>query len=123
MGFIEGARLMRDFNKLRAEWHEIQNALNKPREIKIEDYLVKQINLRGGRAIKLPTPSGYAGVPDRLCVMPGGVVFFVEVKSSTGRLNNAQYLWGTWLNDNEHLFYVVKSMSEVDALLIHFPER
>lgn len=59
------------------------------RERDIETVLVSEVRKHGGRAYKFVSP-GNDGVPDRLVVMPGGVVIFVELKSDTGRLSMQQ---------------------------------
>lgn len=59
------------------------------REAKIEEWLVKQIKELGGIADKFVSPAN-PGVPDRLIVMPGGKVYFVELKTEIGRLSNIQ---------------------------------
>ena len=59
------------------------------RERDIETVLVSEVRKHGGRAYKFVSP-GNDGVPDRLVVMPGGVVIFVELKSDTGRLSPQQ---------------------------------
>jgi len=43
----------------------------------------------GGKAYKWVSP-GNAGVPDRLVIMPGGRVYFVELKKVGGRLSARQ---------------------------------
>ena len=50
-------------------------------EIIIEKYLVSEVKKLGGTAYKFVSP-GHAGVPDRLCLMPNGTVFFVELKAT-----------------------------------------
>lgn len=50
------------------------------RESDIERRLVQGVKKLGGRAYKFVSP-GNVGVPDRLVVLPGGVVLFVEVKA------------------------------------------
>jgi len=45
-----------------------------------EAYLRDEIKKLGGKAYKFVSP-GETGVPDRLCILPGGKVFFVETKS------------------------------------------
>lgn len=52
----------------------------KAREKATEKALSTAIKSRGGWSIKLPAIH-FAGLPDRLCLLPGGVAFFVEVKS------------------------------------------
>ena len=49
-------------------------------ENRIEQKLEKDIRKIGGRAMKFISP-GMSGVPDRLVFMPGGRVYFVELKA------------------------------------------
>lgn len=49
----------------------------------IERFLVTGVKKLGGVAYKFVSP-GNAGVPDRLIVMPGGRVYFVELKTDAG---------------------------------------
>jgi hypothetical protein len=58
-------------------------------ESRIEALLVRKIKQAGGWALKLVSP-GNAGVPDRLVLLPGGRIFFVELKTETGRLSPLQ---------------------------------
>lgn len=50
------------------------------REAKIENKLKIKIENIGGKCLKFVSP-GTAGVPDRICLFPGGKVFFVETKA------------------------------------------
>ncbi|GIP38321.1 nuclease [Paenibacillus sp. J31TS4] len=50
------------------------------RESAIERKLVNHIRQQGGKCWKWESP-GTAGVPDRICLLPGGRVVFVEVKA------------------------------------------
>jgi len=45
-----------------------------------ERYLVKQVRALGGLCIKWVSESN-RGVPDRICLLPNGIIRFVEVKS------------------------------------------
>lgn len=58
-------------------------------ESRIEALLVRKIKQAGGWALKLVSP-GNSGVPDRLVLLPGGRIFFVELKTDTGRLSPLQ---------------------------------
>lgn len=49
------------------------------RESTLERALREYVKRCGGRAYKFISP-GNPGVPDRLCVFPGGLVVFVELK-------------------------------------------
>ena len=46
----------------------------------IEAYLVKRVKDLGGIAYKFTSPQRRS-IPDRLCLLPGGFVFFVELKA------------------------------------------
>ena len=50
------------------------------REQQIEQNLAKAVKAAGGIAPKFTSP-GFAGMPDRLVLMPGGHIGFVEVKA------------------------------------------
>ena len=50
------------------------------RERDIETYLRDQVKTAGGIAYKFVSP-GNAGVPDRIVLLPGGRVVFVELKA------------------------------------------
>ena len=59
------------------------------RESELEARLVRWVRALGGVAYKFVSP-GNAGVPDRLVVLPGGLIRFVELKTDTGRLGPMQ---------------------------------
>lgn len=50
-----------------------------PPEKKLEKYLTAKIEAMGGKCLKLTSP-GTAGICDRLLLLPGEVVAFVELK-------------------------------------------
>lgn len=50
------------------------------REKTIEQKLVDAVRNAGGYALKFVSP-GLAGVPDRIVLLPGGRLFFVELKA------------------------------------------
>lgn len=60
------------------------------REYTIEYRLRDKIKALGGLALKL-IAAGFTGLPDRLILMPGGRIYFVELKNgSAGRLSARQ---------------------------------
>ena len=59
------------------------------RERDIEQWLRRQIESMGGLAFKFSSP-GNDGVPDRLAVLPGGIIYFIELKTDRGRLTPIQ---------------------------------
>ncbi len=62
------------------------------RESEIEKYLVDQVRCMGGLALKFVSP-GHSGVPDRIIILPGGVVGFLELKAPGERPRKEQSLW------------------------------
>lgn len=58
-------------------------------EKEIEAKLKKSVEEMGGRAYKLVSPGNF-GMPDRMVLMPGGKMWFVELKTDTGRLSVSQ---------------------------------
>lgn len=58
------------------------------REAAIERRLTQAVRKAGGIAFKFTSP-GHSGVPDRLILLPGRVLF-VELKTETGKLSKLQ---------------------------------
>lgn len=50
------------------------------REKEVEAHLVKRVKEQGGIAYKFVSPQRI-GVPDRICVLPGGQIVFAELKA------------------------------------------
>jgi hypothetical protein len=57
------------------------------RESQLEQKLVHHITKLGGIAYKFSSPNRRS-VPDRLCVMPNGRAFFVELKAKAKHLRH-----------------------------------
>lgn len=58
-------------------------------ESEVEKKLVQGVKKLGGLCLKWVSP-GYSGVPDRIVFLPGGRVYFVELKQDRGRLSERQ---------------------------------
>ena len=64
-----------------------------PMEKDIERALVEKVKQHGGYCLKWVCP-GWSGVPDRIVILPGGRVVFVELKRPKGgRLSPMQKWW------------------------------
>ena len=59
------------------------------RESNIESKLVKAVKSMGGLAPKFVSP-GLDGVPDRLVLLPGGIIAFIELKAPGKKLRPLQ---------------------------------
>jgi hypothetical protein len=80
------------------------------RESTIEQYLVTETKKRKGYCIKL---LGVVGLPDRMILLPGARVIFVEVKTITGRLSPLQKQWQIWLGVLGFKVLVLRSKDQV----------
>lgn len=73
----------------------------------IERKLRTQVEALGGRCLKWVCP-GWSGVPDRIVLLPGGRIYFVETKRPKGgELAKLQEKWGEWLNKLGFHYWVV----------------
>lgn len=59
------------------------------KESDIESKLTEGVKKAGGMCMKFVSP-GFSGVPDRIILMPGGKVYFVETKRPGGDLKPLQ---------------------------------
>jgi len=62
------------------------------RETKVEGHLLVRAGAHGGFCLKLNS-AWYVGIPDRLLLLPGGVVIFVETKTIGGEVSRKQAWW------------------------------
>ena len=75
------------------------NRPNTTLEKDIEKKLRKMVERHGGKCLKWVCP-GWSGVPDRIALLPGGLVIFVETKRPKGgKVSKLQEKWFEWLND------------------------
>ena len=85
-------------------------------EKEIENYLVKKIKNKKGAAYKFTSP-GNSGVPDRLCLLQNGKIFFVELKSPGKKPRALQVNQITKITKLGQKVYVVDSKEKVDEVL------
>lgn len=87
-----------------------------PLEKDIENKLVKIVRRHGGKCPKWVSP-GWAGVPDRLCLLPGGRIIFVETKRPKGsRVAALQKKWRQWLQELGFIVMHVYNEEDLEAL-------
>lgn len=82
----------------------------------IEAALVRKVKQRGGQCLKWVCP-GQAGVPDRIVLLPGGRIIFIETKRPKGgRLSKLQEFWGDKLQDLGFEWRVIWNDQDLDDL-------
>ena len=93
------------------------------RESDAEALLCKEIRKRGGMPYKFVSP-GNDGVPDRLLLMPGGKVIFVEMKTEAGKLRPRQKIQIERIRERGFIVEAVHGKQEVrDFLKRYFGEE
>ena len=88
----------------------------KPKEKTIEKYLREQVKKAGGRAYKFVSPA-HRSVPDRIVLFPNAQIYFVEVKTPTGRVTPLQQKELDYLQAIGHDYFVVRSKEDIDLFL------
>ena len=63
-----------------------------PMEKDIEKALGRMVGRHGGLCLKWVCP-GWAGVPDRILLIPGGRIIFVELKRQKGGTRSSMQIW------------------------------
>lgn len=83
-------------------------------EKKIEKYFCMAVGMLGGTAIKIHS-AWFTGLPDRLVILEGIGMQFVELKSTTGGLRPRQKFVIDWLRSFGVQVAVISSKEEVDT--------
>lgn len=79
----------------------------------IEAYLVKRVKERGGIAYKFVSPAR-RGVADRIVCLPGGAVWFIELKTVGGRLSPLQKVFADDMKRLGQKYACLWSREQVD---------
>jgi hypothetical protein len=82
----------------------------------IETKFRKGIGRLGGLCIKMPA-TFFSGIPDRLCLLPGGVMFFAEIKKPGARLRSRQEYVKKQLEALRFTVYVVDSVEAAERII------
>lgn len=89
----------------------------------IEKKLRKAVENHGGVCLKWVCP-GWAGVPDRIVLLPGGRVYFVETKRPKGgRLTRMQEWWLTRLKAMGFKAHIVWNKKDLDLFILNLEEE
>lgn len=86
-------------------------------EKRVEALLVSGVKRMGGVAYKFVSP-GNSGVPDRIILMPGGKIYFVELKREDGQLTNLQRRQINRIRKMDCRVDVLRGMVEVSNFLL-----
>lgn len=90
-------------------------------EKSLERYLSEQVARLGGVCLKYYNPN-VAGYPDRVILMPGGSVTWVELKGAEGRLSALQRLRVRQLREMGHAVNVCATKEDINVLLFYLNE-
>ena len=85
----------------------------------IEKIFTAEIKRAGGKAYKFMSP-GNDGVPDRIAMLPGGQLVFVELKTDTGRLTKLQELQRRQIAELGQTVRVLHGLAEVRDFFLEF---
>lgn len=86
-------------------------------EAQIEAYLKKQVDKAGGKCLKFVSP-GYSGVTDRIVIVPGGRVVFIEVKNGNkGQLTKLQLAFAKVLDSLKADYEIIRSKEDVHVFI------
>ena len=86
------------------------------REKVIEQYFVAEVKRLGGIALKLNSTS-MKGLPDRLILLPNGVLFFAELKATGKKARPLQKFIHQKLQKLGFIVYVIDSKAQVKKIV------
>ena len=86
------------------------------RERDVEEILVRAVKDHGGLCLKWVSP-GFDGVPDRIVLLPGGRVGFVEVKAPGERPRPLQMARMRMLRELGFLVFVVDNPELIQKVI------
>lgn len=85
-------------------------------EKRVEKYLKHKIEERNGLCYKWRAIDN-RGVPDRVCMLPWMGIFFVEVKTLTGKASKAQELIFEKIKESGGIVFIVQGIPGIDKLM------
>lgn len=91
------------------------------KENRVEQRLIDGVKALGGITFKFVSP-GRAGVPDRVVILPGGDVHFVEMKAMGGKPSRIQLRRISQLRKLDVTALVLTGIDEVERYLDNLRE-
>lgn len=84
----------------------------------IEQRLRQKVESLGGKCLKWVCP-GWSGVPDRIVLLPGARIYFVETKRPKGgELSALQKKWWKWLTELGFSYSVVWNDLDLEVFIL-----
>lgn len=88
-----------------------------PLEKELEHHLAQKIRAAGGQCQKWTSP-GTTGLPDRIILLPGGRVAFVEMKRPRGsKVTQLQLYWKEELTRLGFPVYIIYTHGDIEQVL------
>lgn len=85
-------------------------------ESRVENYLKRRVEKLGGKAYKW-NPTGVIGVPDRMVLLPGGKVIFIELKAPGKKARKIQEYRAKQLKDLGFQVECLDTVEKVDLFI------
>ncbi len=85
-------------------------------ENRVENYLKRRVEKLGGKAYKW-APVGVVGVPDRMVLLPGGKIIFVELKAPGKKARKIQEFRAKQLRDLGFQVECLDTIEKIDRLI------
>ena len=85
-------------------------------EKQIEQKLIKAVKNMGGTALKFTSP-GFDGMPDRIVLLKGGLIAFIEVKAPGKKPRALQLKRHEMLRDLGFKVYVLDDEEKIGGIL------
>ena len=86
------------------------------KEKEIEEKLRREVKGMGGLALKFISP-GLSGVPDRIVLLPGGHIAFVELKAPGKKMRPLQLKRKRQLEELGFSVYCIDQPEQIDIVL------
>lgn len=96
--------------------------IKKESEKFIERKLFDGIKARGGLCIKL-LPDQFTGLPDRLCLLPTGILIFVELKAPGKKPRRIQEIVHKKIKALGFIVLVIDTVEGINDLMVEIDER
>lgn len=89
-------------------------------KIESEKLLERKLRVKleklGGYCLKWPATHN-SGVPDRICLLPGGIIFFAEIKTTGEKPDPLQKIWHKKLRKAGFEVYVVDTSDQIEQII------